>query len=63
MDERRIVVGTDRHVDVAVVIEDLEFGGRAGFRSLGRHLLRVVARPLAFIPGRIIFRSSLICSP
>ena len=45
MDVRRVVVGTNRDVDVSVVVEDLELGGLRRRCALGRHLLRVVARP------------------
>jgi len=54
VDLLRVVVGADREVDVLVVIEDLELGGLRRRRPFDGHLLRVVARPLALPPGRVV---------
>jgi len=52
---RRVVVGPDREVHVAVVVEDLELGLLRRRCSLGRDLLRVVPSPLALRePGVVV---------
>ncbi len=50
----RVVVRPDRHVDVAVVVEDLHLGGLAGGRPLHRQLLGEVPLPRPLAPRLVV---------
>ena len=51
---RRVVEGADRDVDVPVVVQDLDLGLLRGVGALDRHVLAVVARPLALLPRLVV---------
>ena len=54
VDLRRVVERPDCDVDVAVVVQDLQFGRLAGRGAFGGEVLGVLARPFALGPGLVV---------